>query len=296
MKVVSLSVTAAFVVILSCSQVHPAPQDSMEEKLTRLEVKFQQKHDSMFTFYQELLKKVEQLEKKVTTLESENKILQIDVQRLREKSGATGGGTPKEGEPSGDLAEVSMKIDVALAKLRSSNHGEEAIKEAAKELVPLSRYSTTKMAEALRQISNPAYTAALEQVLAKCPVEDLKGPLGTAAKDRLRRSSVARVVGAARNLDLSKILEPHIGDADPIVQVELGDALLACKNRMGVPPLLKALRASESEFRFRALMSLKHVNNRETYGFDVNKGSEENSAALKAWDDWWQKEGQKLFQ
>ena len=295
MKVVPLSATAAFVLLLSCSQVDTAPQDSMDEKLARLEMKFQQKFDNAFKLYNELLEKVLTLEKKIAALENENKLLQIDVKQLRDKAGAAGTGTPREGPSQPDRADVSVKIDVALAKLKSSPNVEKAVDEAAKELVPLSRYSATKMAEALKQISNPGYTAALEKVLAQCPVEDLKEPLGVAVKDRVRRSSAARVVGAVGNLELSKILEPHIGDADPIVQVELGEALLDCKNRMGVPPLLKALRAGESEFRLRALLRLKKVNNRETFGFDVNQGPEANAAALKAWDDWWLKEGEKLF-
>ena len=296
MKVVPLSVIAAIVLVLSCSQVETAPQDSMDEKLTRLEMKFQQKFDNAFKLYNELLEKVLTLEKKIAALENENKLLMIDVKQLREKAGAAAGGTPREGPAQPDRAETSVKIDVALAKLKSSPNVEKTVDEVAKELVPLSRYSATKMAEALKQISSPGYTAALEKILAQCPVEDLKEPLGAAVKDRVRRSSAARVVGAIGNLELSKILEPHIGDADPNVQVEVGEALLDCKNRMGVPPLLKALRAAEPDYRFRALLKLKKVNNRETYGFDVNKGPEENAAALKSWEDWWLKEGEKLFQ
>jgi hypothetical protein len=65
---------------------------------------------------------------------------------------------------------------------------------------------------------------------------------------------------------------------------------------MGIPPLLNALKAGESEIRFRAILSLKRLNRGETFGFDMNKSADENGAAIKAWHEWWQKEGQKVFE
>ncbi len=292
MKPVPLSITAAILVILSCSAVHPAPQDSLQDKLNKLEVQMTQKLDKAHAVYNELTEKLLRLERRVTDLQSENQMLRIDVKKLTEKVDALSVAGPRGTGPGLDLAEVSMKIDQALAKLKTTGN----VDEAAKELVPLARYSATKMAEALKQVASPDYMSAVEKVLAKCPVDELKGPLEEAAKDRVRRTSAARVIGAVGNKGLSKILEPFTGDSDPIVQVELGQALIACKNRMGVPPLLKALAAPESEIRFRAILSLKRLNKGETYGFDMNQGSEGNSAALKAWHDWWQKEGQKLFE
>jgi hypothetical protein len=293
MKPVSLSFAAAILVFLSCSSVESAPQDSLQDKLTKLEIQMTQKLDKEHAVVTELTEELLRLKRRIADMESENQLLKIDVKKLGEKidqmgsSGNRGGSTP-----SPDLAETGMKIDQALAKLKATGK----VDEAAKDLVPLARYSVTKMAEALKQISFPDYVESLEKVLAKCPVSELKGPLEEAIKDRYRRTSVARVVAATGDRELSKMLESYTGDSDPIVQVEVGQALLACKNKMGVLPLLKALSAPESEIRFRAIFVLKRLNKGDTLGFDMNKNADENAGAIKAWQDWWTKEGQKLFE
>jgi HEAT repeat protein len=251
------------------------------------------KLDKAHAVYAQLTEDHLRLERRVAALESENQLLRIDVKKLNERIDALGAGGAKGVPPplSADLADVGMKIDQALAKLKTTGN----VDEAARDLVPLSRYSVTKMTDTLKQFGSPEYSSSIEKVLAKCPPAELKGPLEEAVKDR-RRTSVARVVGAVRDPGLSKILEPYTGDSDPIVQVELGQALLDCKNRMGIPPLLNALKAGESEIRFRAILSLKRLNRGETFGFDMNKTADENSAAIKAWHEWWQKDGQKVFE
>ena len=294
MKLVSLSFVAAILVILSCSSVQSAPQDSLQDKLTKLEVQMTQKLDKAHAVYSQLTDDYLRLERRVAALESENQLLRIDVKKLNEKLEQAGGAGPaREGPAPGvDRSEVAIKIDQALTKLKASGNAD----DAAKELIPVARYAVPKMASELKNRTNPDYVASLENVLAKCPVAELKGPLEETVKDRSRRTSVARVVGLVGDRELSKILEPHIGDPDPVAQVELGQALLACKNRMGVPPLLKALSAPESEIRFLAIRKLKQLNQNKTFDFDMNKNADENAAAIKAWNDWWTKEGPKLFE
>ncbi|HZN60835.1 MAG TPA: HEAT repeat domain-containing protein [Planctomycetota bacterium] len=293
MKSVSLSFVLALLLAVGCSSVETATPDSVQDKLTKLEVQMSQKFDKAHAIFDELSDKCLRLERDLRRMESDNQTLRIDVKKLTERLDAVGAAGPRGVPTPGiDRAEVSMKIDQALAKLKTTGN----VDEAAKELVPLSRYSVPKMVDALRQVAATEYVTSVEKVLAKCPVDELSGPLDETLKDRLRRTSVARVVGATKDKGLSKILEPYASDPEPGTQIEVGQALLNCRNRMGVPPLLKALTASESEIRFRAVLTLKRVNRGEAYGFDMNKSAEENDAAIKAWYDWWQKEGQKLFE
>jgi hypothetical protein len=291
MKPVPLSFAAVILALLSCSSVQSAPQDSLQDKVTKLEIQLTQKLDKANAVYDRLIEDFLKLERRVAGLESENQMLKIDIKRLTERveqQGSSGSGRPAPAPG----ADVGIKIDQALAKLKTT----ENVDEAAKELIPLAPYSVAKLMDALRQISSLAYVASVEKVVAKFPVNELKGPLEEAGRDRVRRSSVARIIAAVGNGDLSKILEPYAGDSDPITQVEIGEALLACKNKAGVPPLLKALGAAESELRFRAILSLKRLNKGETFGFDMNKNADDNAAAIKAWHDWWTKEGPKLFE
>ena len=296
MKPVLLSAAAALLAVMGCSSVEQEPPDTVEDKLTKLEVQMTAKLDKAHAVFTELTDNYMRLQRRVGDLESDNKMLQIEVKRLNDKVETAGAASPRTSEqpqgPSPDMPEIGIRIDQAMVKLKTTGN----VDEAAKELVPLSRYSVVKLVEALKQISLPDYVADVEKVLAKCSPLDLKTPLEEAAKDRSRRSSVARVVGGSRDPGLSRILEPHAGDSDPVVQVEIGQALVACRNKAGVPPLLKALAAPESEIRFRAILSLKRLNKGETFGYNMNQSADENAAALKAWQDWWQKEGPKLFE
>ena len=297
MKPVLLSAAVVALAAVGCSSVDEVPPDTVEDKLTKLEVQMTAKLDKAHAVFTELTDNYMRLQRRVGDLESENKMLQIEVKRLNDKVELAGAASPRTEGPQGqapgpDMAEVGMRIDQALAKLKTTGN----VDEAAKELVPLSRYSAVKMTEGLKQITLPDYVADLEKVLAKCSPLDLKTPLEEALKDRARRSSVARVVGGTRDPGLSRILEPHASDADPVVQVEMGQALVACRNKAGVPPLLKALAAPESEIRFQAILSLKRLNKGQAFGYDMNRGADENAAALKSWQEWWQKEGPKLFE
>jgi len=292
MKSALLSFAPVLLVLVGCAGAETDSQDP-QDKLTKLEIQMTQKLDKANAVYDRLIEDFLKMERRVAGLESENSMLKIDIKKLNDKLDQAGSPAPRGGqEPGVDLAAVGMKIDQVLSKLKTTGNVDEAVKE----LMPLARYSVPKLTEALKQVASPDYVASLEKVLAKFPAAELKGPLEEAAKDRLRRTSVARVVGGAGDKELSKILEPYTSDPDAIVQVEVGQAMLACKNRMGVPSLLKALGAPESEIRFRAILSLKRLNKGETFGFDMNKSAEENDAAIKAWYDWWARDGQKLFE
>ena len=271
-------------------------QDPTDEKIAKLEQKLEAKLDKAFTVYSGLSDLVGKMEKRLGTVENENRLLKIDIDRLTAKLAAV----PVQKDPSvkdpavkdPELAEASMKIDMALTKLKAGGSVEDAIKE----LVPLSRWSAAKMAEALgKNVTDVNFIRALEQVLAKCPAGDLKAPLGEAAKDRLRRASVARVIGTVGDRELSKILEVYIGESSHVQQVEIGKALLGCRNKLGVPPLLKSLKAPDSDTRFLAITYLRAVNQGESFNYDFNRTPDDNTAAIKRWDDWAEKEGKKLF-
>ncbi|MBI4565190.1 MAG: hypothetical protein HY716_10905 [Planctomycetes bacterium] len=296
MKMPLLFVLAAAGILLGCSG--SGRKDGPGDRISDLEDRVQIKMDKEHATAQMLTEKVIKLENRISALESERDLLKVDIRRLQEKvailqaTGPAAAQPPPSGPGGPTLAETSAKIDAALERLKNGG----SVEEATKELVPLSRYSAPRMAEALGQhLTDVRFTKALEEILAKCPPEDLKNPLADAAKDRVRRAAAARIVGAVGNAELSGILEPYIGEASPVNQVEIGKALLACRNRMGVPPLLKALRAPNSDTRFVALLELRPLA-KQTFGYDFNKGPEENAEALQAWDAWWEKEGAKLFE
>lgn len=268
-------------------------QDPVDEKLAKLEMKMQEQLNKAFAFNKTLLERVMKLEERITKLETENQMLKVDIERLSKRAPGPGPEPTPTPTPEPPLADTAMKIEAALVRLKSGG----TVEEGLKELVPLSRWSCARMIEALaKHPADRPFIDKIEQVLGKCPVEDLKAPLTEGAKDRTRRITLARVVAAVGDKELSRALEPYAGDVNPFHQIEVGKALIACKNRNGIPALMKALRAEESEYRLLAIMSLRPLAKGEIFGFDFNRGPAENADSLKRWDAWWESEGQKLFE
>jgi hypothetical protein len=292
MKAVRFPAAAALVLAVGCAGTETQQPETLDDRFTKLEVQITQKLDKAHAVYTELIEKTLLADRRLAKLENDLAALQVDMKRLTERFEqglAQRGSGPA---PAPDSAEVGNKIDLALAKLKTTGN----VDEAFRDLLPIARYSVPRLADALKQVGETHYVTSVEKTLAKFPVAELKGPMEDAAKDRLRRTSVARVVASTGDKGMSKILEGYAGDSDPVIQIELGEALLMCKNKMGIPPLLSALGAAEPEIRIRAFFSLKRLNKGETYGYDMNKGADENAAAIKAWHEWWQKDGQKLFE
>ncbi len=282
--------TFAALLVLAAAAAPAAAQDPVDEKLAKLEMRVQEQLNKAFAFHKQLLERVMKLEERIQLLEIENQRLKIDLERLGRKGPGDPAPTPAPVDPA--FVETAAKIDAAIAKLKSGGPAE----DAARELMPNAKWAAPKLVEAIGKNSlDLPFLAKAEQVLSKFPVEDLKGPLAEGLRDQRRRASMAKVVAGVGDRELSKVLEPHVSDANPYTQIEIGTALLVCRNRAGVPPLLKVLRAEESEYRLLAIMRLKAVTNGDLKGYDFNKSAADNAEALKAWDAWWEKDGPKLF-
>jgi HEAT repeat protein len=165
-----------------------------------------------------------------------------------------------------------------------------ALKPIAKDAVPL------LLEELKKNIAEIKYAVQLELILSKLPPGDLKIPLGKALEDRTLRQSAARIVGAAGDKELSKVLENYTSVSDDDFRLEAGAALVQCKNAAGIPPLVQSLKSAEWTNRTIAIDLLRKVNKGQDYGYKPRGTSEENAEAIKQWEEWAEKFGKTIFE
>jgi len=95
--------------------------------------------------------------------------------------------------------------------------------------------------------------------------------------------------------DLSTLLEPFTSAADLDFCYSVGFSLIRCRNRAGVPASSRA-PLDDKFTRTLSISALRSINKDEGLGYDANKPAEVNAPAIKAWEDWYEKAGPKLFE
>lgn len=273
--------------------------------LVKLELKLEQYQTKALSTHSILTDRVIALERKTDAQKNLIDVLEVDVKRLRsevEAFRAAAGSSPTPtpavrqpdatSPPPSKVEDAMARTEAALNELKKGTSEE----QVANDLKPVADLASARLVEALgTNATDPKLTAAIEGVLAKLPPKSIEEPLKTALADRLRRGSAVRVIGAVRDLGLSKVLEAHTADADDDFCVLVGSAMLFCKNRYGVPALFRGLKSKHKDTRFLALTTLRMVN-RDALGYDYNLTPEQNSFAIKKWEEWWDANGPKLFE
>ncbi len=275
-------------------QAGPRPEDAVTRAdLLAAEARFSTKNEKNFVFYQEATNTIGQLERRVAQLESMIKSYDFEIRRLNEKlAGVRPGGVPVVTNPETRIEDAIKETDAQLARLKDGGR----IDDIVLSLQPIARHAAPRACEALKgAVRDVQYMQRLEHLLSKLPAEALKMPLEDALKSGVARYAAARVVGEVGDKELSKLLEPHTADADFDFCFVVGSSLVRCKNRAGVPALLRVLRAQDKNTRFLAINSLRSLA-KEDFGYDYQKAPDVNAVAIKSWEDWYEKAGAKLFE
>lgn len=265
-----------------------------------LAAKVETYNEKSFLLHRDLSKTVMELRERVVALENLVKAYDIEIKRLNEKVAAPPAKvvevppavtTPPP--PSISSEEALKQIEVQLLKLRQKGD----VDEIAKALLPIAPQAAARVCEVMKEaIRDVDLLRRLEQLLARMPAGDLKIPLAEALKDPRRRNTAARVVGHAGNLELSRLLEPFTSAAEDDFCLEVGAALVRCRNVVGVPALIRALRSGDRSTRFLALAELRPLSGNNAHGYDSTKDREANADAIRAWEEWFEKNRTKLFQ
>jgi hypothetical protein len=276
------------------------PQDAPMTKgdLLDLEKKIAETKDGAFLHSREVTEKIGRLESRVAALESTVKTQDVHIRALEDKiaqlrGAGAGAGQPDVTQPPMTAEDAIKEVDNQLARLRNGFRPE----EVAKSLQPIAKYAAPKLCETLKSsFRDIDLMRRVEQVLAKLPASDLKIPIEDSLKDRVARYPAARVVGEVGNKELSRTLEAYTSDADLDFGYLVGSSLVRCRNRVGVPALIRVLRSEDKNTRFLAISALRPIAGENTLSYDFQKTPEQNGAAIKAWEEWYDQNGAKLFE
>jgi len=314
MKTLKLAIPA-LAILSAVGCVDLAEKEDVEaavKKMDRMSAQLAQKNDVQALYAAEVVKQVTGLEKKVSELDILTNTMKTQVEKLEERVKslqatvdslgkapvAAPAGNP--GQPAAEQAktlkieEILLEIQTVLAELRQGKIKQE---EAAARLKAWPDQAASQLVSELKNsLTRFEYAKQLEWILAKLPPADLKQPLAGALKQRGVREAAARVVGAAKNKDLSHILEEYVGEADEDFRLYIGDALVMCQNNAGIPLLLSSLKSDQSATRTIAIAALKKVNRGDDMGYKPQLTPDANAAAIKAWDDWTEKYAKTLWE
>jgi hypothetical protein len=282
--------------------------DDVTTKVDKLGAQLAQKNDMQALLYEEVVKRLNGLEKKVGEMDILTTTMKAQVARLEDQtktlsaqvealSKAPPSGAPIQ--PGGEAAksmkieDILLEIQTVLAELRA---GKLKTDEAAAKLKPWAQHAAPQLITELRNsLAKFEYCKQLEAILAKFPPAELKVPLQDALRHRGIRETAARIVGATGDKELSHILEEYIGENDEDFRLAVGDALVRCHNGAGIPLLLASLRSDQSSTRTIAISALKKINRGLDMGYKPQLPPDANAEGLKAWDDWSEKYAKNLF-
>jgi hypothetical protein len=290
---------AALAGLAACA-TSPSDPGREPDHVTKLRLEIERDKTKMVGLYNELTRKYMDMEKRTVSLENLVAIYQVEINRLKKEVEMAGAGTKQQPVNPPDPKELPIKTEEARLKAELAlNDLQKGLKieDIIAEMKPIASVSTIVFADALsKHATDFDFLKKLETVLAAMPAKSLEIPLQEAVKDRRRRNSAAQIVGETKDLALSRILEPYTADPDDYFCYLVGGSLLKCKNRQGVPALLRPLRSDDKQLRMLTIKALKEVNGNNAFGYDWSKDSVENASAIKTWHDWWDKDGKKLWE
>ncbi|MDA1264732.1 MAG: HEAT repeat domain-containing protein [Planctomycetota bacterium] len=97
-------------------------------------------------------------------------------------------------------------------------------------------------------------------------------------------------LGETGDADVIPHLIPMLSDADLFVRMATARMLEDLNARAGVPGLIDALEDNQSAVREAAMVALRKITSRN-FGFEPMASPAERVKRVKAWRDWWKKEG-----
>ncbi|HVE41770.1 MAG TPA: HEAT repeat domain-containing protein [Planctomycetota bacterium] len=311
MKILKLLIPALVAVAAAgcVDLVEKEDLDEVTKKVDKLSAQVAQKNDMQALLYEELVKRTNGLEKKVGEMDIMVNTMKTQVARLEDLTrtlraevdalGKSPAGNPANpAQPNTEAAkakleDILLEVETVITQLRG---GKLKPDDAAARLKPFAQHAAPRILTELREsLTRYDYAKQLEYVMGKLPPGELKVPLQGALKRAGLREAAARVVGATGDRELSKILEEYLAESDEDFKLNIGDALVRCRNGSGIPLLLQCLRSEQGATRTIAIAALKKLNRGEDLGYRSQASVEANSGAIKAWDEWSDKFAKTLF-
>jgi hypothetical protein len=287
--------------------------DDVSKKVDKLSAQVAQKNDMQALLYEELVKRTNGLEKKVGEMDIQVNTMKAQVARLEDLQRTMQGQIDALGRaPSQNPAnpsnpqqpptqttkqmpieDILLEVETVITQLRG---GKLKTEDAITRLKPFAQHAAPRMLTELREsLTRYDYAKQLEFIMGKLPPGELKVPLQGALKRPGIREAAARIVGSTGDKELSKILEEYLAEGDEDFRLNIGDALVRCRNGSGIPLLLQCLKSDQGATRTIAISALKKLNRGEDLGYRAQLSVESNTVAIKAWDEWSDKFAKTLF-
>lgn len=293
-RIYSLVVFALAGFLMSCS----GPKEGVKEQLlenTRAIARLK----TQVELQQELIGR---LSDSIKTLADAAKSVQLSLQslqssyitlerKLMEKSDTA---NPAMTSSADFIAELQK--DMNSLKVSSSVDGKTIDTVAEKYKPAAGRVIPHFMTEMKANFTDFRYTDRLKKVVARFAASDLKAGLKDYLDDGILRPMVIDIIGRSRSNDVSKILEEaalKTNDAD--LNMQIGDALIKCKNELGVILLLDQLSSQSLELRLFACRALKKLTGGETFGYNPLQDPKSNEDNVKRWRGWYEESRGKIF-
>jgi hypothetical protein len=307
------SVIPALVALAAAGCVDLVEKEDLDEvtkKVDKLSAQVAQKNDMQALLYEELVKRTNGLEKKVGEMDIMVNTMKAQVARLEDLArtmqgqiDALGKAPPASptnpSQPPGETAktmkieDILLEVETVITQLRG---GKLKTEDAIARLKPFAQHAAPRILTEIRDsLTRFDYAKQLEFIMGKLPPAELKVPLQGALKRAGIREAAARIVGSTGDKELSKILEEYLAEGDEDFRLNVGDALVRCRNGSGIPLLLQCLRSDQGTTRTIAIAALKKLNRGEDLGYRSQLSVEANGIAIKAWDEWSDKFAKTLF-
>lgn len=126
-----------------------------------------------------------------------------------------------------------------------------------------------------------------EEIIASFPPVEVRAPLARALQDPQLRVMAAWIVNDMASPAYAEVLRDFTTDPDPDFQLAIGAALVSCRDKAGVPFLIRGLSSELMANRIVAIQNLKRINRGESYGFNWQSNAAQNAEAIKQWEGWW---------
>lgn len=278
--------------------------DKTRSDLEKVRIDMVNKNEMQSHLYDQLVNANKALQERLVKLEMLANALRSDVERHEDKlknphsapsaPAALSDTTPAApAVPARKVEDILLETEAALSNMRASRIKPE---DVAVQLKPWAKDAAPYILDELRKsITRIDYTIQLEFVLSRLPPADLRVPLQKAFMEPGVRVSAARIVGAAGDKELSRLMEPLASGGDEDFRLVVGDSLVRCRNAAGITPLIACLKSDQRDTRTIAISSLRPLNRGQDFGYRAGRGAEENAAAVKSWEEWGEKFGKTLF-
>ena len=195
---------------------------------------------------------------------------------------------------TGEVEALTRRLDEGSAVAEELARHDRQIAELAGSIAEI-RADLGLVAEKLVELQAQSEELAARPVAPLEPVD--QGPDWLAYVDELAspssgaRWTAVQALGDTGDLGVVPHLLPMLGDEDIFVRMATARVLGDLGAVEGVPNLIDALEDVESTVREAAVLSLRLITG-QNFKFDPGAADADRSKRVKAWRDWWRREGQ----